>query len=662
SPGFHGILGRRLRGRAAVTPQEPTEPKADARPVFSSPSSRRSHGALGCPRQRQTGCHYRLCPASPAGWESRQSSVRHQRPRRAPSSGPAPKAPGRRQRAGHSPGPAALPPAELAHRPPPPFRQPRPGRAGGGLRWRLPCPAPPGPAPPPRCCCWAAAARRCPAASRYGAGGAAAGPRASGRAGGAWGSVLPRPHRRPSAGRESAHGLPAELAAVRRLAARRRSPAGNTGTDTEPRSPALPPGGRSLPALPRGRNRGALCAESAGALFKLLKVTNPQTFHPLAGFSEIHFLSATHCNLYWVSAVPCRSRRAPSGVPRAGRGRSQGGAAAWAPRPGARLYTAGASGFVRIKQSSFLEVDIRITGQFCHIVLMLADDMACNPRNPKPATVFSHKNMELNVYGDDVEVDYRSYEVTVENFLRVLTGRIPPSTPRSKRLLSDDRSNILIYMTGHGGNGFLKFQDSEEITNVELADAFEQMWQKRRYNELLFIIDTCQGASMYERFYSPNIMALASSQVGEDSLSHQPDLGIGVHLMDRYTFYVLEFLEEIHPASQTNMNDLFQVCPKSLCVSTPGHRTDLFQRDPQNVLITDFFGSVRKVEITAERLSLDRDVPGLESKQWIAVLFIFKVTVTLVLVIINILQALVYFIFYFHIVFISGSYALVHTI
>lgn len=26
----------------------------------------------------------------------------------------------------------------------------------------------------------------------------------------------------------------------------------------------------------------------------------------------------------------------------------------------------------------------------------------------------------------------------------------------------------------------MKFQDSEEITNVELADAFEQMWQKRR--------------------------------------------------------------------------------------------------------------------------------------------------------------------------------------
>ena len=40
-----------------------------------------------------------------------------------------------------------------------------------------------------------------------------------------------------------------------------------------------------------------------------------------------------------------------------------------------------------------------------------------------------------------------------------------------------------------------------------------------RYNEVLFIIDTCQAASMYEHFYSPNILAIASSLVGEDSLS-----------------------------------------------------------------------------------------------------------------------------------------------
>lgn len=39
--------------------------------------------------------------------------------------------------------------------------------------------------------------------------------------------------------------------------------------------------------------------------------------------------------------------------------------------------------------------------------------MACNPRNPRPATVFNNANQHINVYGDDVEVDYRGYEVNI---------------------------------------------------------------------------------------------------------------------------------------------------------------------------------------------------------------------------------------------------------
>jgi len=231
------------------------------------------------------------------------------------------------------------------------------------------------------------------------------------------------------------------------------------------------------------------------------------------------------------------------------------------------------------------------------IILMIADDMACNPRNPRPATVFNNANENINVYGDDVEVDYRGYEVTVENLVRLLTGRLPETTPRSKRLLTDEGSNILVYMTGHGGEGFLKFQDSEEITNIELADAFGQMWEKRRYNEIFFMIDTCQAASMFHKFYSPNILSVASL-VGEDSLSHHVDPAIGVYIIDRYTYYALEFLERVKPDSEKTMGEFLKVCPKRVCISTVGTRTDLFQRDPNKVPITDFFGSVRKVEIS----------------------------------------------------------------
>jgi len=133
-----------------------------------------------------------------------------------------------------------------------------------------------------------------------------------------------------------------------------------------------------------------------------------------------------------------------------------------------------------------------------NIILMLADDAACNPRNSFPATVYASAGRKLDLYGEGIEVDYRGYEVTVESFLRLLTGmssftsicetrmesdmvgRHESYVPASKRLLTDASSNVFIYMTGHGGNEFLKFQDNEEVSAFDIADAVEQMWEKRR--------------------------------------------------------------------------------------------------------------------------------------------------------------------------------------
>ena len=228
---------------------------------------------------------------------------------------------------------------------------------------------------------------------------------------------------------------------------------------------------------------------------------------------------------------------------------------------------------------------------------MLADDMACNARNPRPAEIFNNVAEQINVYGDDVEVDYRGYDVTVENFVRLLTNRLPEVTPVSKRLLSDETSNIFIYMTGHGGDGFLKFQDNEEISAVELGDVIEQMWRKKRYHELFFVVDTCQAATLFEKFYSPNILAVGSSKRGEDSLSHHVDPKIGVYVIDRFTYYALEFLEKLKQDSQKTIDDFFHCCPKHLCISEVTWRTDLFKRDYRKTLLTDFIGNVRRTEL-----------------------------------------------------------------
>ncbi|CAH8839066.1 unnamed protein product [Trichobilharzia szidati] len=229
------------------------------------------------------------------------------------------------------------------------------------------------------------------------------------------------------------------------------------------------------------------------------------------------------------------------------------------------------------------------------IILMVADDASCNARNPKPATIFNSPYSRVNLYGEEIEIDYRGYEVTVENFIRVLTGRLPPSTPTSKRLNTDEHSNVLIYMTGHGGNGFLKFQDDNELSNSELADAIEQMWQKRRYHELLFIVDTCQAESMGKLFYSPNVVAIGSSAVGEESLSLHADREIGTYVSDRYSFYAFKFLESLTPESKKTLYEFSHLCPYSLCQSTVVTRSDLFGRDIRRVLVTDFFASVRHI-------------------------------------------------------------------
>ena len=236
------------------------------------------------------------------------------------------------------------------------------------------------------------------------------------------------------------------------------------------------------------------------------------------------------------------------------------------------------------------------------IILMLPDDMACNPRNAFPGTVYSNADRAVDLYGDNIEVDYRGYEVTVENFIRLLTDRVGEEMPRSKRLLTDDRSNILVYMTGHGGNEFLKFQDAEEISAFDLADAFEQMWEKKRYHELLFMIDTCQANTMYSKFYSPNIIATGSSEIDQSSYSHHADNDVGVAVIDRYTYYNLDFLEKEvrEPSSKKTLGDLFDSYDEAKIHSHPGIRWDLFpggEQGGRERLLMDFFGNVQNVEV-----------------------------------------------------------------
>ncbi len=119
---------------------------------------------------------------------------------------------------------------------------------------------------------------------------------------------------------------------------------------------------------------------------------------------------------------------------------------------------------------------------------------------------------------------------------------------------------------------------------------------------MLFMIDTCQANTMYTKFYSPNILATGSSKLDQSSYSHHADNDVGVAVIDRYTYYNLEFLEtQIRdPTSKMTMGDLFDSYDMEKIHSEPGIRYDLFEGGEEAARsrkVVDFFGNVQNVEV-----------------------------------------------------------------
>ena len=138
-----------------------------------------------------------------------------------------------------------------------------------------------------------------------------------------------------------------------------------------------------------------------------------------------------------------------------------------------------------------------------------------------------------------------------------------------------------------------------------------------RYHEILFMIDTCQANTMYSKLYSPNIIATGSSELDQSSYSHHADNDIGVAVIDRYTYYNLEFLEnEVRDtSSKKTVGDLFDSYTYEKIHSNAGVRYDLFPGGAEAArsrLVTDFFGNVQNVEVDgAKNTTLEEDMVAL---------------------------------------------------
>lgn len=225
-----------------------------------------------------------------------------------------------------------------------------------------------------------------------------------------------------------------------------------------------------------------------------------------------------------------------------------------------------------------------------NIVLMLADELPANARNPQKNTMTADGG-RTNLYDEDIEIDYRGDDVTVDNLVKVLLGRHGNDT--TPVLQSDENAHVLVYWTGHGGDSFFKFQDVEEITSPQIARLFQQMYETKRYKELLFIADTCQAFTLGDALTQvPNVYMVGSSLRNENSYAHHSDASLGLSVIERYTHALVKFLEKKNLRQVTLKQGLVDHLRYQEQRAHVGYREDMCDRKFHSVPMSDFFANV----------------------------------------------------------------------
>ncbi|KAK8802347.1 hypothetical protein WA588_005318, partial [Blastocystis sp. NMH] len=112
-------------------------------------------------------------------------------------------------------------------------------------------------------------------------------------------------------------------------------------------------------------------------------------------------------------------------------------------------------------------------------------------------------------------VAYSGEDASLSAFIRLLLDQLPPSVSNPRRLRTNHMSQLLLFLNGHGGDHFFKFQGREELNDHILSNLLSRMYQMRRYQRVLVMIDTCQAATLIPKRLPPHSSFLASSSLGE---------------------------------------------------------------------------------------------------------------------------------------------------
>ena len=217
---------------------------------------------------------------------------------------------------------------------------------------------------------------------------------------------------------------------------------------------------------------------------------------------------------------------------------------------------------------------------------------ACESRNAYPGEiVLSEYGDKIRTCQENIDLSFQESDFHNYQLLDILRGRRLNQYNGFRQLNSNKNSKIIIIITSHGGENFIKVRNYLVVLSDELNRTLNEMYIKGKYKELLFVLDTCEGYSLYDHVKVPNIYFLSSSATGQKASSYSYDENLMGPTVDKFHFLLYNSLKKIHEdkSYNTTIDELFgDIKAKKKFLETDVIWDNKIER---TLYVKDFFGN-----------------------------------------------------------------------
>ena len=222
----------------------------------------------------------------------------------------------------------------------------------------------------------------------------------------------------------------------------------------------------------------------------------------------------------------------------------------------------------------------------------MAEYHACESRNAYPGEiVLSELGIVIRTCQENIDINFQESDFHNYQLLDIFRGRKLNQFNGFRQLNSDKNSKIIVIITSHGGENFIKVRNFLVVLTDELNRALNEMYIKGKYKELLFVLDTCEGYTLYNHVNVPNIYFISSSTLGQKSSSYSYDENLMGPTVDKFHFLMYNMLTDIHKNRlyNTTVDQFFgEIKSKKKFLETDVTWDNKIER---KLYIKDFFGN-----------------------------------------------------------------------